>query len=417
MGLEYYHELLRMPRSSSTSLLHQLKEQGGIDIICVLLLAIQQTQQEYKVLAASLLLQLDILEESVDNILNREVAIKTLLESLTCEENPDAQQLSAFILSNLGGTYAWSGESYTIASSSTSLLHQLNEQGGIDIICVLLLAIQQTQPEYKVLAASLLLQLDVLEESVDNILNREVAIKTLLESLTCEENPDAQQLAAFILSVKKTGLNSMLHKNIVKNIDWLDDTLQGLKSKNKRVSRYCLTTIAWIGCEIVKGPDDLRCLACDILLSTIEQYGKCYGYGSLQKSFHHKPRDFEWNPWVQGPPTPTRSITTALSSTAPPPKFATGGTSCGASSSSALTPSKRKVNCPICGRNMHNEKAFCGHIRWHTQEERDAKSGEIQETLALSRQVEDAVEIAKKIKIPDLNKLPQPEDDDDAADA
>nr|GEX15944.1 hypothetical protein [Tanacetum cinerariifolium] len=84
---------------------------------------------------------------------------------------------------------------------------------------------------------------------------------------------------------------------------------------------------------------------------------------------------------VQGPPTPNRSITTALSSTTPPPKFATGGTSCGASSSSALTPSKRK------------------------------------ETLALSRQVEDAVEIAKKIKIPDLNKLSQPEDDDDAADA
>lgn len=47
---------------------------------------------------------------------------------------------------------------------------------------------------------------------------------------------------------------------------------KGLKSKNKRVSRYCLTTIAWIGCEIVKGSDDLRCLACDILLSTIEQY-------------------------------------------------------------------------------------------------------------------------------------------------
>ncbi|PWA47331.1 transducin/WD40 repeat-like superfamily protein [Artemisia annua] len=217
VGLEYYHELLRMPRSSSTSLLHQLKEQGGIDIICVLLLAIQQTQPEYKVLAASLLLQLDVLEESVDNILNREVAIKTLLESLTCEGNPDAQQLAAYILSNLGGTYAWSGESYTKA-----------------------------------------------------------------------------------WLVKKTGLNSMLHKNIVKNIDWLDDTLQdcgtevwcakvardiiklgdpvfyalekGLKSKNKRVSRYCLTTIAWIGCEIVKGSDNLRCLACDILLSTIEQY-------------------------------------------------------------------------------------------------------------------------------------------------
>ncbi|KVH91984.1 Armadillo-type fold, partial [Cynara cardunculus var. scolymus] len=216
-GLEFYHELLRMPRSSSVSLLQQLREGGGINIMCVLLLTIQQTQQEYKLLAASLLLQLDILEDSLDNILNREVAIEALLGSLTCEENSDEQQLAAFLLSNLGGTYAWTGEPCTIA-----------------------------------------------------------------------------------WLVKKAGLNSMLHKNIVKNIDWSDDTLQengtetwcgkvarhitkggspvfyalekGLKSKNKRVSRDCLTVIAWIGCEIVKGPDDLRCLACDILLSTIEQY-------------------------------------------------------------------------------------------------------------------------------------------------
>ncbi|XP_076924094.1 putative E3 ubiquitin-protein ligase LIN-1 [Bidens hawaiensis] len=216
-GLEFYHELLRMPRSSSVSLLHRLREEGGINIMCVLLLAIQQTQQEHKLLAASLLLQLDVLEESADNILNREVAIQTLMESVTCEENPNAQELAAFVLSNIGGTYAWTGEPYTIA-----------------------------------------------------------------------------------WLVKKAGLNSILHKNTVKNIDWSDDMLQengtetwsgkvarhiiklrnpvfytlknGLQCKNKRVSRDCLTTIAWIGCEIVKAPDDVRCLACDILLSTIEQY-------------------------------------------------------------------------------------------------------------------------------------------------
>ncbi|KAI7743450.1 hypothetical protein M8C21_011301 [Ambrosia artemisiifolia] len=142
-GLEFYHELLRMPRSSSLSLLHTLREEGGIDMMCVLLLAIQQTQQEYKLLAASLLLQLDVLEESVDQVLNREVAIQTLLESVTCEENPDAQELAAFILSNIGGTYAWTGEPYTIA-----------------------------------------------------------------------------------WLVKKAGLNSILHKNTVKNIDWSDDMLQ-----------------------------------------------------------------------------------------------------------------------------------------------------------------------------------------------
>ncbi|KAI3804404.1 hypothetical protein L1987_25912 [Smallanthus sonchifolius] len=216
-GLEFYHELLRMPRSASVSLLQKLREEGGIDIMCVLLLAIQQTQQEYKLLAASLLLQLDVLEESADKILNREMAVQTLMESVTCEENSDAQELAAFILSNIGGTYAWTGEPYTIA-----------------------------------------------------------------------------------WLVKKAGLNSILHKNTVKNIDWSDDMLQengtqiwcakvarhiinlgnpvfyalkdGLKSKNKRISRDCLTTIAWIGCEIVKGPDDLRFSACDILLSTIEQY-------------------------------------------------------------------------------------------------------------------------------------------------
>ncbi|KAK9068062.1 hypothetical protein SSX86_012173 [Deinandra increscens subsp. villosa] len=216
-GLEFYHELLRMPRSSSVGLLQKLQDEGGIDIKCVLLLAIQQTQQEYKLLAAGLLLQLDVLEEPADNILNREVAIQTLLESLECEDISDSQQLAAFIFSNIGGTYAWTGEPYTIA-----------------------------------------------------------------------------------WLVKKAGLNSMLHKNIVKNIDWSDDTLQengtevwsgkvarhilklgnpvfyalkmGLKSKNKRISRDCLTTVAWIGCEIVKGPDDLRCLACDILLSAINQY-------------------------------------------------------------------------------------------------------------------------------------------------
>ncbi|KAL8196127.1 hypothetical protein R6Q57_025127 [Mikania cordata] len=216
-GLEFYHELLKMPRSSSISLLQKLREEGGINIVCVLMLAIQQTQQKYKLLAASLLLQLDVLEESVDKILNTEVAIQTLMELVTFEENMDAHKLAASILSNIGGTYAWSGEPYTIA-----------------------------------------------------------------------------------WLVKKAGLNSILHKNTIKNIDWSDEMLQenmteiwcgkvarhilklgnpvfyalkdGLRSKNTKISRDCLTTIAWIGCEIVKGPDDLRILACDILLSTIEQY-------------------------------------------------------------------------------------------------------------------------------------------------
>ncbi|GJX01337.1 phospholipid-transporting ATPase 2 isoform X1 [Tanacetum coccineum] len=87
-----------------------------------------------------------------------------------------------------------------------------------------------------------------------------------------------------------------------------------------------------------------------------------------------------------------------------------GDTTCGASSSNLVTPSKRKVGCSICKRNMHHEKAFCGHIRWHMREERDANIAEIAETLALRRHAEEVVLIAKKIKISDLNEVLQPDD-------
>lgn len=47
---------------------------------------------------------------------------------------------------------------------------------------------------------------------------------------------------------------------------------KGLKSKLKRVSRDCLVATAWLGCELVKGPEQLRHDACEILLHTIQQY-------------------------------------------------------------------------------------------------------------------------------------------------
>lgn len=47
---------------------------------------------------------------------------------------------------------------------------------------------------------------------------------------------------------------------------------KGLKSKSKSVSRDCLVFATWLGYEVTKGTDDLRYAACEILLSTIEQY-------------------------------------------------------------------------------------------------------------------------------------------------
>lgn len=42
-------------------------------------------------------------------------AMEIILEALVCDESPATQKNSAFILSNLGGTYAWTGEPYTVA--------------------------------------------------------------------------------------------------------------------------------------------------------------------------------------------------------------------------------------------------------------------------------------------------------------
>ncbi|KAI8004081.1 putative E3 ubiquitin-protein ligase LIN-1 [Camellia lanceoleosa] len=217
IALEIFHEILRMPRSSATNLLQQIRKEGSINNMNILLLLIQQSQPQYKLLAANLLLQLDTLEDSPGKSTYREEAVETLLRSLTCEEDSAMQQLSAFLLSNLGGTYSWTGEPYTVA-----------------------------------------------------------------------------------WLLKKTGLTSPHYRNMIRNFNWLDKSLQdsgidtwcskitrsvtkigepvfhalekGLKSRIKKVSRDCLTATAWIGCEIARIPDDLRCTASEILLSEVEQF-------------------------------------------------------------------------------------------------------------------------------------------------
>ncbi|XP_072996839.1 putative E3 ubiquitin-protein ligase LIN-1 isoform X2 [Typha latifolia] len=217
-ALEYFHEILRMPRSSAIHLLHQIRKQGSISVMHTLTACIQQADAEHRLLAASLLLQLDMLENSNGKSLFREEAIEVLLESVASEENCSIQALGAFILSNLGGTYSWMGESYT---------------------------------------------------------------------------------AAFL--VKKTGLTSISHRNMIRNVEWLDPCLQdsetnkwssktarriikigspvfhalvkGIQSKNKSVSRDCLICIAWLGNEMaVMGLNSLRHSAAEILLSDIARF-------------------------------------------------------------------------------------------------------------------------------------------------
>lgn len=216
-ALEYFHELLQMPRSSAINLLQQIRQEGSTDIMNTLLLLIQNSQPDYRLLAASLLLQLEMLEEVSGVIVHQEEAIKALLESLTCEQNFSAQALSASILSSLGGTYSWMGEPYTVA-----------------------------------------------------------------------------------WLVKKAGLTLLHHKNMIKNYDFADGSLQdagieawcgklarhfvkfgtpvfedlgkGLSSKSKRISRDCLTALTWLGGEVAKSSEDMQHNACEIVLSKIEQH-------------------------------------------------------------------------------------------------------------------------------------------------
>ncbi|XP_030460055.1 putative E3 ubiquitin-protein ligase LIN-1 isoform X2 [Syzygium oleosum] len=217
IALEFFHEILCMPRSAANSLLQRIRNEGGADIMNMLMLCVQNLQSHHQLFAANLLLQLDTLENQAGSSMFVEEAMKVLLESLTPKEDPKMHQLSAFILANLGGTYSWTGEPYTVA-----------------------------------------------------------------------------------WLVRKAGLASVHHRNMIKDFDWEDQGLldsetdswcgkiarsiikignpvfraleTGLKSKMKRVSRDSLTAITWLGCEIAKSAHTQRYVACEILLGGLEQF-------------------------------------------------------------------------------------------------------------------------------------------------
>ncbi|CAD6272474.1 unnamed protein product [Miscanthus lutarioriparius] len=217
-ALEYFHEILQIPRSSANSLLEEIRRQGGIAIMHTLMVSLHQTEPEHRVLAASLLLQLDMMERSDGRSVFQDEAMEVLLDSLSSQENSRVQALSACFLSNLGGTYSWSGESYT---------------------------------------------------------------------------------AAWL--TKKAGLTSTSQRNTIRNIDWLDSCLQdteistwsnksaraiikigvpfisalakGMQSKVKGTSQDCLICSAWLGSELAAlGENAIRYFVCEILLHDIASH-------------------------------------------------------------------------------------------------------------------------------------------------
>jgi len=77
----------------------------------ILLLTLQVTSQYLKQQVSYSFWQ----ERSDGRSVFQDEAMEVLLGSLSSQENSRVQALSACFLSNLGGTYSWSGDSYTAA--------------------------------------------------------------------------------------------------------------------------------------------------------------------------------------------------------------------------------------------------------------------------------------------------------------
>ncbi|KAJ3676134.1 hypothetical protein LUZ60_003546 [Juncus effusus] len=218
-ALEYFHEILQIPRSSANNLLREIKEKGGVKIMQTLMTCMHKSKLDHRLLAANLLLQLDLLAKPSTKSVYRDEAMAILLEALSSEENCGIQALAANILANMGGTHSWGGESY---------------------------------------------------------------------------------LAALLL--KKAGLVSTGHRNMVRNVDWIDPCLQepeasewssrtshallksstalftalstGLKSKTKSVARDCLICAAWLGTGFGTGTvgTGVREKGCEVLLDDVAEF-------------------------------------------------------------------------------------------------------------------------------------------------
>ena len=176
--------------------------------------------------------------------------MEALLDLLTCEESSSTQQLSAFLLSNLGGTYAWTGEPYTVAwlLKKTGLTTQ-NHRNMIRSFDWMDQSLQVSCGKKSLWQSSNLLS------------TISLPMWTLSYNCISLQEPGTDTWCSKIAS-SVTKLGKPVFHALVK----------GLKSKIKNVSRDCLTAIAWIGCEIASTPDNLRYTACEIMLTAVEQF-------------------------------------------------------------------------------------------------------------------------------------------------
>ncbi|RLN30220.1 putative E3 ubiquitin-protein ligase LIN-1 [Panicum miliaceum] len=157
-------------------------------------------------------------EKSDGRSVFQDEAMEVLVDSLSCQENSKVQALSASFLSNLGGTYSWSGESYTAA--------WVAKKAGL------------TSTSHR----NTIKSIDWLDSCLQDT-----------EIITW-----SSKSARAIIKI---------------GIPFIRALAKGMQSKVKGTSHDCLVCTAWLGSELAAlGETAIRYSACEILLHDIASH-------------------------------------------------------------------------------------------------------------------------------------------------
>ncbi|CAM6119396.1 unnamed protein product [Calypogeia fissa] len=110
VAITFLNELVHLSRRAlCTEVLEKLKAEGSQSSMRVLLVYLQMAPLEHRPVAASLLLQLDLLEEPRKGSMYREEAVDSLVEALSSPEWPSPAEAADTLIA-LGGRFSYSGK-------------------------------------------------------------------------------------------------------------------------------------------------------------------------------------------------------------------------------------------------------------------------------------------------------------------
>ncbi|CAM6091631.1 unnamed protein product [Calypogeia fissa] len=110
VAITFLNELVHLSRRTlCTDVLKHLKAEGSLSSMRILLVYLQMAPLEHRPVAASLLLQLDLLEEPRKGSIYREEAVDTLVEALNSTDWPCPVEAANTLIA-LGGRFSYSGK-------------------------------------------------------------------------------------------------------------------------------------------------------------------------------------------------------------------------------------------------------------------------------------------------------------------